>query len=395
MSSRINLRRSDNALDPIPTLTRGELFTQLANLQLVVGLEDEFSVKQLLPIRFFDIGARYELGDIVVYDEGLYKCINVSGVDPAAVYTAKGKSAPAEPGSERSIGRSRGRGNPSVQGVFDPADWQAIDAQALYDLHVVTLWDKDRYYWTNDVIHYAGSVYAALVDGARDPALFPEDWKNIGASAVEDIIQEFERVLQEDVTIFNWSEDKDWAAGDVIYYMGDLYSALVDVAKGSPFDPTQWELIHHAVVYHDVLPPANATPGTLWWDPKSGETFIWYNDGDSAQWVSTLYGAPGALAPFNFPALPIEQDEYIPVTGLRYIWFDDPGVWRGDPDLFVKITGSTMTGALILRPEAPQSDYEAVHKLYVETRLQDFFTVNDAPPTPADGVDGQFWFVRE
>lgn len=362
MASRINLRRDNVAGSAYPTLSRGEIFVHLADLQLVVGLEDEFSTKELIPLRFFDVSAQYILDDLVSHEAALYKCINGAGVPP---------------------------------GAFDIADWQAIDAQALYDLHVVTLYDPNRAYVTDDVIHYGGSIYAALIDAPADPATNPEDWKNIGASAVEDIIQEFQRVLDEDVTVYNYLQTNAYSTGDVVYKDGDIYRALEDVPADEVWDGSKWELIQHAVMYAQDTPPTNPGHGLMWWDSKSGETFIYYEDSTTGQWVSTLYGAPGSVTPFEFPDAPVEAEEYSPVAGLRYVWFDDPGVWRGDPDLFVKITGSTMTGALILRANAPQSDYESVHKLYVDTTFAEFFSVNDLAPTVSDGVAGQFWFVRE
>ena len=32
-------------------------------------------------------------------------------------------------------------------------------------------------------------------------------------------------------------------------------------------------------------PPSNPVQGTLWWSTREGNLFIWYNDGDSLQWV--------------------------------------------------------------------------------------------------------------
>lgn len=408
MSSRINLRRDDVGGSDVPTLTRGELFVHLADLQLVVGLEDEFSKKELLPIRIFDVGSRYELGDIVVYDETLYKCINPLGVDPVATQIARG-GKPSDPPGENRIRarilaniRAIARGLPapyskqevSPTGIFDPNDWKPIDAEALYDLHVVTLFDPDRTYYLNDVIHYEGSVYAALKDNPGPPDTNPEDWKNIGASAVEDIIQEFNDRLDNEVAIVNWYDTEDYVIGDVVYYQEDIYVCTTDAPAG-PWDQSLWRYIHHARMFTGVQKPAVPAEGLMWWDPKSGEMFTWYNDGTSSQWVSTTFGVPGSLTPFDFPDSPSDQDEYSPVVGLRYIWFEDIGAWRADPELYIKSTGGVMTGPLILRPEAPQSSYEATHKEYVDNLFKSFFSVHDNPPTPADGNNGEFWFVRE
>ena len=44
-------------------------------------------------------------------------------------------------------------------------------------------------------------------------------------------------------------------------------------------------------------PPASPVPGQLWWESDSGQTFIWYDDGDSAQWVPAMVGSPGPAGP--------------------------------------------------------------------------------------------------
>jgi len=38
-------------------------------------------------------------------------------------------------------------------------------------------------------------------------------------------------------------------------------------------------------------PPPLALPGRLWWETDTGYTFIYYNDGTSAQWVQIAGGA--------------------------------------------------------------------------------------------------------
>ena len=48
-------------------------------------------------------------------------------------------------------------------------------------------------------------------------------------------------------------------------------------------------------------PPSNPTAGDLWWDSDDGDLHVYYNDGDSSQWVTVSQGpagSPGGLAPF-------------------------------------------------------------------------------------------------
>jgi hypothetical protein len=50
-------------------------------------------------------------------------------------------------------------------------------------------------------------------------------------------------------------------------------------------------------------PPASPTQGKLWYESDSGNTYIWYDDGTSAQWVMT---GPGGLPPM--PEYPMVFD---------------------------------------------------------------------------------------
>jgi hypothetical protein len=38
-------------------------------------------------------------------------------------------------------------------------------------------------------------------------------------------------------------------------------------------------------------PPANPIPGTTWYESDTGNSFIWYDDGNTTQWVPTHVGA--------------------------------------------------------------------------------------------------------
>jgi hypothetical protein len=57
-------------------------------------------------------------------------------------------------------------------------------------------------------------------------------------------------------------------------------------------------------------PPANPQPNSLWWESDKGFTYLWYNDGTSAQWVQiagqmpavdkiSIVGAGSEVDPLN------------------------------------------------------------------------------------------------
>ena len=47
-----------------------------------------------------------------------------------------------------------------------------------------------------------------------------------------------------------------------------------------------------------VTPPVNPSPGALWWRPEpDGALFVWYNDGNSEQWVPAVPSVQPGGAP--------------------------------------------------------------------------------------------------
>jgi hypothetical protein len=44
-------------------------------------------------------------------------------------------------------------------------------------------------------------------------------------------------------------------------------------------------------------PPAGAEPGWLWWSSAEGILYVWYDDGDTQQWVEANPGVPGPAGP--------------------------------------------------------------------------------------------------
>ena len=65
----------------------------------------------------------------------------------------------------------------------------------------------------------------------------------------------------------------------------------------------------------DIAPPASPTAGQLWWDSDSGRLYIFYDDGNTSQWVEVVppVGASKDYVDDNF--LPLSGGT---VTGLTY-----------------------------------------------------------------------------
>jgi hypothetical protein len=97
-----------------------------------------------------------------------------------------------------------------------------------------------------------------------------------------------------------------------------------------------------------VNPPASPLPGQLWWDSNGAQLYLWYQDVDSSQWVITNNFGGG----------------------------------------FVELTGSTMTGPLILEAD-PTAPLGAATKQMVDLKapiLSPGFTGIPLCPTAAPGT---------
>jgi hypothetical protein len=109
-----------------------------------------------------------------------------------------------------------------------------------------------------------------------------------------------------------------------------------------------------------TAPPAGVKmQGQLWWDSDSGDTFIWYNDGDSSQWVQI-----NILGSATLTTISALEDSLIltkaPPVGFHFthanadMWFGvEAGpafVWNDDKDDFgVDIMSLTKVGDLTVK----------------------------------------------
>lgn len=80
-----------------------------------------------------------------------------------------------------------------------------------------------------------------------------------------------------------FSSATSYNPGDYVVQGGKLYTAKAAVPPGA-FNASQWSLTGGNVVIGDA-PPAQPDVGTLWWDSVGGQLYVWYNDGNTSQWV--------------------------------------------------------------------------------------------------------------
>jgi hypothetical protein len=125
-----------------------------------------------------------------------------------------------------------------------------------------------------------------------------------------------------------FSTTTSYNQGDYVVQGGKLYTAKAAVPPGL-FNSIQWSLTGGNVNVGDT-PPATPDVGTMWFDSAGGQLYVWYNDGNTTQWVIATNAAKTDL------------------SGL------------------VPLAGGTMTGPLILAADPTQA-LGAATKQYVDT----------------------------
>jgi hypothetical protein len=172
-----------------------------------------------------------------------------------------------------------------------------------------------------------------------------------------------------------------------------------------------------------TTPPASPVVGQLWWESDSGMTFLYYNDGNTSQWVNiTPPGPAGAAGPqgpagatgATGPQGPAGADSTVPgpqgpagpagaagpgvpiggTAGQMLVKIDGtnyntqwvaPGYTQAAADAkFVDVAGDTMTGALTLIASVTGGN-QATTKNYVDN------AVATREPIILPGSAGQYW----
>lgn len=108
-------------------------------------------------------------------------------------------------------------------------------------------------------------------------------------------------------------------------------------------------------VFIGITPPSYPSSGDLWWDPVSGNLFVWYIDVDSAQWMPASANAGGGLVtsgsayvgPFA-PAAPYEgQMWFNSNTEILYVYTDDTG-WTANKTVLQGVSSISAVYPLIV-----------------------------------------------
>ncbi len=72
-------------------------------------------------------------------------------------------------------------------------------------------------------------------------------------------------------------------------------------------------------------PPASPTAGALWWESDTGTLYVYYNDGNSSQWVQVLAGAPPKTGLFIADRNGTDQTGITTQTDTKIVWINVAG----------------------------------------------------------------------
>jgi Chaperone of endosialidase len=121
--------------------------------------------------------------------------------------------------------------------------------------------------------------------GTRQPGELYVNWPD-GMIGVIDAVQNPQDLL----AVRFFSPLTSYTFGDVVVYNGALFFAAGAIPPG-PFNPVQWDtnitegvLPPNTVIISDTA-PTSPEVGMLWWDSIGGQLYVYYDDGNSAQWV--------------------------------------------------------------------------------------------------------------
>jgi len=113
---------------------------------------------------------------------------------------------------------------------------------------------------------------------------------------------------------------------------GIAYTMMVAEPSVQPPSAAPSDAQRTPTITISAVPPGNPLVGDLWWSPVSGQQMVWYNDGNTSQWVVSNYGA-GKEGPPGPSGLPVGG---LPDQALTKVsTADDDVAWTGPYELAI------------------------------------------------------------
>lgn len=189
--------------------------------------------------------------------------------------------------------------------------------------------------FTHTLVNFSGASVGGLSDTIQDEVDFHLNKSN---SSGQTIISDGQVLSWNATGGLQGTGDYEWVAQS-----GGGGSASIEISETAPSSPTA---------------------GTMWFDSSVGKTFIYYNDGNTSQWVQMNPSTSGTLTVgSSAPASPSTGEQWYNTNdGALYIYYND-----GDSSQWVGVSG----------PAGPTGESGAA-------------TVGDNPPSSP--TVGQQWF---
>jgi hypothetical protein len=171
---------------------------------------------------------------------------------------------------------------------------------------------------------------------------------------------------QDLIAVRYFSTLANYALGDFAVQAGQLYRATQAISAGA-FNASQWTQVGGSVSVSDSL-PTNPQLGSLWWDSVGGQLYVYYNDGNTSQWVVANNTSSAATVTIgdNAPSSPQPGDMWFDSVGAQtYIWFTDANSsqWvianNFSGGAYLPLAGGTMNGSVALKGVTDGSDAAA------------------------------------
>jgi hypothetical protein len=147
-------------------------------------------------------------------------------------------------------------------------------------------------------------------------------------------------------------------AGELYVNFADKVIGVID-PNGVPVD--LGGAAGSANVWIGDTPPVDPKVGQLWFNSSNGQMFIYYDDGNSLQWVSVSSAANGSSTisiSETAPAAPLPGELWFnPANGYLFIFYVDP-----DSSQWVSVASHATSATLAAAVEAQQLIIEDMAK---------------------------------
>jgi hypothetical protein len=205
-------------------------------------------------------------------------------------------------------------------------------AQTAQKLLAVRLFMTTAPYAVGDFVVYAGALYQATAPSAAG-AFTAANWARLAT------MQDLTGVAALYLPLTGG------ALSGALTLAADPTAALGAVTK-------QYVDLRSGAVSVGATPPASPNLGALWWDTVSGQLYVWYNDGNSTQWVISTNS--NAVVPVASTAPPLMDGTAAPGSSAAFACgdhrhpTDTSRAASTDLANYLPLAGGTVTGPLTM-----------------------------------------------